>query len=340
MGAITKSAWKLRKSVAHPGAGNTITYEIDKGGFLEDLMIIARGSVNVTGGTTNGTATGDFNPQAMVNMFEVIAVSAGVYPDGTLKRVYPETVHTRYMFDTRDELPDYLGATIAGTGSTAVYTPYVLRFALPKNPEPNETSLWTGGYTGLQLIITCGHGTDMYNGNDRNWDFSGVTFDIYDRRNQGSPNSTEVAVLYEQDIIIPINGANTSWNLRDYLQQKYGYLDILALFQTTNHVLTDGILQQIVNIEDANQTPFFYTVNPPALKFRQFPEIGKTFAAAAGLYRIPLAEDFMLSNLIQSPAITLNVSNPGGANVDRIILSCRRVAMPAVDAKSGAVSFS
>jgi len=341
MAQITQSSWKLRKSVAHPGAGNTITYEIDKGGFLEDLLIVARGTVNVTGGTTNGTATADYNPQNLLRMLEVDSVSAGVYPDGTLKRVYPDSVYARHIFDEGVALNDNLGATIAATGSTAICCPWLLRFALPLLQEPNETSLFTQGYTGLQLILYCGSGTDLFSGNDRTWDFSQVVFDIYDRRNQGSPNATEVAVLYESDIVIPINGANQYWNLRDYLSQTQSYLDILAMFQTTSaHTLSDALLNQIRTIEDSNGVAFEQNIRPEALKFRQTSLVKHNSLSQVGMYHIDLAEDFQLSELIYCPAITIDVNNPGGANQDRIILSTRRILMPSVNSKTGAVSFS
>ncbi len=339
MGAVSKSSWKRRARIAHPGAGNTITYEIDKGGFLEDIMVVARGIVRVTGGTSNGVATADYNPQALVSKFEVIGNSAGVYPGGMLKSVLSSSVHARVAFDDKEYLGDLTGATLSGAiGNYTIKTPYQLRFALPNNPEPNETSLFTAGYVGLQLVIYCGQGTDLFPGCDRNFDFSGVTFDIYDRRNAGSPNKTEVAVLFETDQIIPIGGANDSWNLRDYLRKNEPYLDILVMAQTTNHALSDSVLLEVKTVEDEKSVPFMQGIDPDALKFRQFREVNAG-QSTTGLYRIPLAEDFMLSQLISNPAITVNVANPGGANNDRLILSSRRVLRPTV-AKDGSVSFA
>jgi hypothetical protein len=332
MAYLSKAQYVLRKSVQHPGAGNTITHEIDKGGFVEDILVVARGVVTVSAGSATGTATGLYNPEGIVQQFEVIAnpAAGSPYPGGTLKRVFPRSVKARQLFDSGMLLD--LGATaIDGTAKSTTITsvPYLLRFSLPRLWSQNETSLYTNAYAGLQLVITMNTGPALFTGNDRTWDFSQVTFDIYDRRTYASPNGQDVAVLYEQDQIVPINGANDTWNLRDYLLKNEPFLDCLIFAETTSAFnLSDAILNQVKLVEDQNSVPFFRMLKPAAIKFRQSQKVKYAAASQVGMYLLEMAEDGMLTQLISCPAITLDVSNPGGANQDRLILSQRRIRLP------------
>jgi hypothetical protein len=332
MAYLSKAQYVLRKSVQHPGAGNTITHEIDKGGFVEDILVVARGNVTLSAGSTGGTATGLYNPEGIVQQFEVIAnpAAGSPYPGGSLKRVFPRSVKARMLFDKGMLLGDLLGASIDGTAkTTAINCPFLLRFSLPGLFSQNETSLYTNAYAGLQLVITMNLGTAMFTGNDRTWDFSQVTFDIYDRRTYASPNGQDVAVLYEQDQIVPINGANDTWNLRDYLLKNEPFLDCLIFSETTSAFnLSDTIINQIKLVEDQNSVPFFRMLKPAAIKFKQAEKVKYSAASQVGMYLLELAEDGMLTQLISCPAITLDVSNPGGANQDRLILSQRRIRLP------------
>lgn len=334
MGNFAKNQFVLRRSWTHPGVGNTITHEIDKGGFVEDILVIARGNVVVSGGTTSGVATGDPNPEAIVQQFEVIANAAAnsPYPDGSLKRVYPRSVKARMLFDEGVLVSDMLGHVLTGdAGTVAVCVPYLLRFALPELKQQNETSLYTDQYAGLQLVITMNALTAMFKGCDRAVDFSGITFDIYDRRTYASPNGQPVAVLFEQDQIVPINGANDSMNLKEYLLKDQPYLDVLMMTEIDNHVLADTVLNQVKLVEDTNSVPFHRAIKPLAYRFMQSVNYVKDMGdAQTGLYLIECAEDGMLSQLVDSPAITVDVANPSGANKDRIILSGRRIVLPTV----------
>lgn len=330
MALLSKNAVINRRQYVHPGANNTITHEIDKGGFVHDIFVVARGNVVVSGGAADGVATGDYNPHNIVTQFELLANSKGLYPGGTLKRVSSRTVAARQIFDTGRFLGDNLGATINGAAGTyTIECVYHLRFAVPEFIKSAETALYTDQYNGLQLVISLGGRDTLFTGNNRNFDFSGVTFDIYDRRSSGSPFGDHVAVLYERDVIIPLNGANDSFNIGDYLDKPEPYYDILFISETTAaHTLTDALIKELKIVEDQSGTPFYRAIKPGILRYAQSQLIEPSGQAMTGLLKLNMAQDGMLKQLVASPRPVLDVANPGGPNLDRIIAATRCVVTP------------
>jgi hypothetical protein len=47
-----------------------------------------------------------------------------------------------------------------------------------------------------------------------------------------------------------------------------------------------------------------------------------------GLYLLPIAQDGLLMGAVKPVSLLLDVANPGGAGVDRLIVSSRRVILP------------
>jgi hypothetical protein len=214
-----------------------------------------------------------------------------------------------------------LGAAgVNGAAATYVFNqPFPLRFALPRNARPIETSLNTEAYDGLQLAVQLGGRDTQFVGNDRTFNWTGAFFDIVDRR---EAMSMDVAVLYETDHIVPINQANSALPINAELPKGQGYIDMLLIAETTNDALSDAIINR-VSLFDGTQ--MFSDLYEDAIKSGQTEFVTDTAEALTGVYYLPIAQDGLLLGVVRDVSATLDVSKPG---TDRIIVSTRRVVLP------------
>jgi hypothetical protein len=323
-----KHDFSIRERVAFGSENSPRYHEIRKGGMVLDVTPVLTGTLVVTGGTVNGTATGE-NPGNAVQRFDIDATPriGSPYPGGKIKSLTPRSVLCRRIFDKGFKQGDMslAGGTFNGAaGSYTFNQAFPLRFALPNNAvRPIETALNTDQYDGLQLQITTGGRNTLFSGNDRTFDWSGARFDIYDRRENGAPG--DVAVLYESDQFVPIAGANARLPIDGELPKNEGYLDILLIAETTGQALADTIIKK-VNISSG--TDQFSEMYSEYIKQLQREFVTDASENMTGLYLLPIAQDGLLMGAVKPVSLLLDVANPGGAGVDRLIVSSRRVILP------------
>jgi hypothetical protein len=326
---MRKHDFSIRERIPFRAENSPLFHQVPKGGLIQEITPVLSGTLVIAGGAASGVATGAENPGGLVQRFDLDAVTriGSPYPAGKLKSVTPRSVLRRRIFDKGFFQPDLSIGAAGLTGAAGSFTlsmPFPLRFSLPGNANRAiETALNADQYDSLQLQIVTGGKSALLTGNDRNWDYSGVRFDIYDRRENGAPGDT--AVLYESDQFVPIAGANPRLPLGAELPQSESFLDVLLITETTNAALADTILRKVNVSTGTEQFEELYS--------EMIKQHGREFVTDAaqvdtGLYLVPISQDGLLAGAVRPISLLLDVANPGGAGVDRITVNSRRVVLP------------
>lgn len=324
---MKKHDYSLRERLTFGGENSPRYHEMKKGGAVMETCVMQRGSLVISGGAANGTQTGEAGSVLQRVDVDAIARAGSPFPGGKLKSVTPRSILRRAIFDNGVFVGDL--STYTWNGAAGTYTfklPHWLRWALPRNKNYAETALISDQYDGLQMaLITSGKAT-MFSGTDRTYDYSGVTFDIYDRREAGAPSS--VGVLYENDVFVPIAGANARLPIDGQLSQNENHVDLLFITESTAaQTLVDTVINKITVSSGTDQ---FQELYPEMIKADQRDAYIRDAAQSdTGLYLINVAFDGLLTGVQRPISILADVSNPGGANLDRIIINSRRVLLPA-----------
>lgn len=314
-----------------------LIHEILLAGYIQFIDVLMGGSLVISAGTTSGTSLGE-NPGNFVNRLVVEGASKGQYPNGKLRSLLSRSLIRRRVFDYGWT---YLDTALTGAAGTfTLNQPYRLNFQYPRCRRPIETSLKTDAYTGLQLRIETNSGPGQFSGSDRTFDFSGVTLDVFDHRENMTGLMT---ATLEDDLPIIINAANKFFTFTD-LPAGADFLDLLVITETTNQQLSAAVLNRLaVDFgQESNydwfepelrevQREFFYTntvdVGGQVGDYTADPSQQK------GCYYIPLVKDGDLAGAIpvrsnKQAKIIADVANPGGAGNDRLIVSSRRILTP------------
>lgn len=287
------------------------------------------GSLVVSGGTANGASLGENEGNLATQQVKVEASAIdGAYPDGTLLNVSPRTLMRRRIFDNPDSarfIPDVSLGISGLSGAAGTFTlnlPLKKYWALPWLRRPFDTALDTGMFSTLLWTITNGSRDRQFSGNDRTFNYAGVYWDIYHKfQAYRGTGLGPIAVLYDDDKVKNIAGANSRLEINKELVSDGIYTDILLMTETTNQVLADTILNRW--FMSSNTDEFF---NPYALDLRAEMEdaIGDastTSTPRTGLYWGQIADDGCLTNGKDNLSMTLDQNNPG---TDRFIIARRQ----------------
>lgn len=344
---MTKHNYQRSESILY-SAFNTPRFHriiIEPGIILAKILVVVRGPVNISGGTTNGVSAGE-NPGGLIARFEVDAVAnSSNYPAGKLKNVIPRGVLRKRNYDKgfyRNDLNNYTGITgSAGTPSATLLTPFDLRFCIPGLGKPIETGLRLDNYSSIMLKITTGVQTTMLTGNDRVWDVSGVSLEVTEFREFAqTPDKTgklvdlqPPVVLYEEDIVVPITAAMNRMPFDQFLSAG-AYHDILWVAETTGQALSDAILSEIFMRTGAEQ---FFDQISDSIKAEQQEYLSDQpnltgLTSQVGLYYTPLNKDLGqeragLGGAVPNVGATATVAHPG---TDQVTVCTRRfIPVPA-----------
>lgn len=322
---MKKHDWQLRDT-AQFRANTPIPFAFSGGGFVHEVLIELTGNIVFSGGASSGAANGQYNPGNLIAKFDVdsIAKQNSPYPDGKLKSLYTRSVLARNTFDEGGQ--ENGTALVGGVGTEAVSQFYILRFALPDAAVPAETALNMDAYASVILTITTGQASDILTGNDRAVDYSGLTIRVYDRREAASPKYQDVAVLYESDVPVNIAAANTDLTVKNELSTSEAYFDVMLITESgAGRTLVDTVLKQVIVSTQNDQWAKWYAA---ALKRITRSFLFDKAASTTGLYMVNVAQDGLLAGSIKPLEFKLDVLNPGGANLDRVLFSSRRVVLP------------
>lgn len=321
--------------------GQSVFFTIPLGKALLYSKIILEGTITVTdpGAGNAGVAISPLeNPATLLRKFIVDCVKAdnSSYPDGTLKNINATSVWFRRQTDygqyknSNASVPGQVnGGVIPGAaGVYTVHAEFLLPFALNPNKREIDTALPLDQYKSVTFEVQCGDQSTMYTGNTMTWNFSGLNVRYEDQRED---MAGDFYVLFENDIFIPITGANPEMGI-DSLPVGYNYLDALMLCRSgANKALTRSIINKIKILRGGD---LWYQRKELSAHEDNYTVGGvKVGENTDGLYFIPygggdgLLNGAMPVGVAQDMAFLLDVNNPNAG--DAVVVSLRRVANPA-----------
>lgn len=334
MGLLTKHKHEVEERIQFSAENTPLFHTIQPGGHVFETTVCQRGSLVVTGGTANGTSKGE-NPAGSVQRFDVDAVVGSIYPAGKLKTLSARSVLLRQVLDEGYKKNDLLLGANGYNGAAGTYTfnqPYSLKWALPGNLRSAETSLKTDAYSSIGLQITTGGRDNQFTGNDRAFNWNGVYFDILHRRELMNQIT---AVLFESDVAIPLQGANSRQSIKNELPQDWPFLDFLLYTESTAaKTLVDTILNRVTMFE--GNTQFFdqYDEEIKVMQEKYFQRL----ESMDGLYYLPIAQDGLQLGARANVGIIADLADPA-AGTDVVTVVTRRVALPNVDKSGNLLGF-
>lgn len=288
---------------------------------------VLSGSLVISAGTTSGTSLGENPGNLALQTLRIDAARlSGSYPDGALVNLSPRTLARRRIFDHAERrfvgdpnnpLPGLTGAA----GTFTLNYPIVKYWAINWLQRPFDTALDTGMYSQLLATLTQGSRDRQFSGNDRTFSYTGVFWEITHRfqRYDGNGNGPQ-AVIYDDDRVVLISGANSRLELNKEFPVDGAYTDLLFQTETTNQTLADTILNR-ATLKSGTEVFYDQYAGPIKVQMEEYIGDGSTTTTPrTGLYFAQIADDGLLPNSKVNISATLDVSNPG---TDRLIVARR-----------------
>lgn len=303
------------------------------GAILCKTTPILKGSLVVSAGSANGTVRGSENPGGLLQSAKVEALAVDPsYPDGTLKNLTNVSILRRRIFDAGRFLADQSLGITGFNGAAATYTlnqPFPLYWEIPWLKRPYDGALDTTFYGEIKLTLLNGSRDLQFSGNDRTFNYAGVSWDIYHKFDRYDPGAGlgPTVVFYDDDHQINIQSASTRLEINKSLPSGGLYTDILWIARTTNNALADTIINRITM---DSGTENFYDRYSDSIKDEQedlIVDASTTSTPRTGLYNAHCILDGMLSGAKPNVSAVLDVSNPGTDN----IVAARRAFVPIPD---------
>ena len=315
-----------------------VIFDISGGGKILRGWVALIGNVNITAVVAGGVKIGAGGPVRLIDTIEIDANPLDPrYAGGKiLDKVHPESLlefaTTRRRFYVADQLGANLGGNAAVVANYLVATYIPVYFADPRRVRPIETALNGDAYESIQLRVNCAAVENCFNGANVTVDYSGLTVQWIDDR-ENVTGDTLTLFQENHDFIIP--AANK--RALDLAMPKDGkFLDWLLFgLNTTNETLADTILNQLV----INGDSLDFSKYAEDMRQQMFddewwsPDNGNPAnpaASATGRYFVDFT-DKKLGGVIDARYVGFyfDVSNPGGANQDTLRFFTRRILPPA-----------
>lgn len=325
---MARSNFGPRETKLFGAEGGRLFFDIplEVGAFLLATTFFLRGSLVISGGTTSGAFVGE-NPGAFVQSIQLDATSAGgKFRGGKMRNLTARSILRRRIFDRGYLQPDLsLGASgLSGAAGTfTLNQPYTIHHALPRLRNQFNTAFCCDGYTQATFTITTGTKALMNPTTDRTWSEAALQFDHVDDRVWPAAGY-KVAELYDDDRPFIINAAQSRTPFNNILPQDAPYLDALLIAQSTaSNTLVDTIVNRVTWFSGSAQV---YDAPNDYIKAYQERYITDFAASMTGLYYTPIDRDGLLGSAMYGMTGVLDLSNPGGAGADNLIVATRRTA--------------
>lgn len=300
-------------------------FALDIGGVMTDLLIRLGGSLVITGGTGNGTSIGE-NPAGLIQSIKLVAKSRGAVPGGELVDLTPRSIIRSSVFDDGRAIVD-----TALTGAAGTFTldqALLLHFAQPRAPRPFDFALDTDPYKSLVLEILNGSETTQFSGNDRTFNFDALTYEVSDYRETVTDRKPK-PILYQSDDELVIDAANARLKYDDF---PIGYR-MFALLLMAESGTAKTLVDTIINKVTLNYGEDFYEAFEEEIKHLQKKLITDAAQGDTGLYLAQFNKDQLAYGAVpnfeaRDFTAEFDVSNPGGAGADKVVLVNKRVLLP------------
>lgn len=314
--------------------GQTMTLNINPGDKILSGNVIIAGTATISGGTTNGSPICEGGPIGLIKQIRLVANKAAGsrYPGGTIVKCRPQTL-LRYAITERGGkfVGEQSGSTF-GNGAAGAYPFYLsipIYFADSLNRNYNQTALnmdqvdATGApvYSAVQLQVDfIAALSEIFSGSDRalainanlQWDDDrlALPFDTTPLVQEDHLDIIQAANTEHVDQSMPNDGNFTSWLI---LQQAGSPTFQLANTLVNKIILRGADINFWENLADMQQKMLNDGLWDPSQSFT-----GQIFL------------DFthgLLANSNRAAGLqhTIDVNNPSGAGLDRLLIYTRRV---------------
>lgn len=325
---MARTNYGPRESQLFGAEGGPLFFRIplEIGAFILTTTFFLRGSFVVSAGSTSGAFVGE-NPGAFLQSIQLDAVSnSPKFRGGKMRNLTARSILRRRIFDRGYLQPDLsLGASglSGGAGTFTLNQPYVIHHALPRLRKQFDTAFCCDAYTQAIYTLTKGTKALMNPTTDRTWNEAGLQFDHVDDRTWPAAGY-KVAELYDDDRPFIINAAQSRTPFNNNLPQDGAYLDALIIAQSTaSNTLVDTIVNNVTWFSGTAQV---YDAKADYIKAYQERYISDFAQSMTGMYYTPLDRDGLLGSGQLGMTGVLDLSNPGGAGLDNLIVATRRIA--------------
>lgn len=312
------------------------------GNLLKGFKVNITGSITLATQTVAGVANGDISGWGLVTrlLVETKSNRGDATPDGKIVECTPRTLIFRRIFEkvmSNFRQPDIrLGAAgiVPANGTITFNSTLDIPFALPRLVNPIETALKMDDYDLIRLTISTQSLAQLFVGNNAIVDYSNLRFEIQEIR-EVNPSYQPIRVPYLNDQFVYIGGANPRMIWDAFITQTGQFIDWLGISESTvSNTPVDTIINRVFvsSGSDAIEDPYFDQIKADQQDF-----VSDLAQSMAGLHYRPLAAGLeegrgLLTSTVPDLSIKADVANPGGANLDRVTLSTRRVAVRQVAA--------
>ncbi len=321
-----------RNRLSKPFIKNSkIPFTLPLGGKVRRGSVILSGPVVISGGSTNGTVVSEGGPAGLISRIIISATPAGGsrYPGGKIVDMDVRSL-LRYAASQRNgKVFSDQGGSSLGSGAAGTYQVYCaipVYFADSVQRASLLTALNTdaGNYASVQVEIDTADQSACFSGNDRAFDYSGLTVQWKDSR---IFVDGDTGVLFQESHEAFIAATNSRM-LDEAMPQDGSFLSWQILAQSgASETLADTLLNRVV-------------ISGPTIDFDNYAkDIRQTMLddewldpsqSAAGHYFIDFTDGAVQANTVPAGSIQtyFDVNNVSGANADQLLISTRRVFQP------------
>jgi hypothetical protein len=306
--------------------GSSVIFSLPPGGKVLQGRLIVTGTLNVTGGTTNGTAIGEGGPINLIKRITITATRAAGsrYPGSKLVDCHPGSL-LRYAINQHSgKFIGELSGSAIGNGAAGAYPIYLsipIYWADPTLRNQVQTSLnldpqdSAGNpiYSNVQVQVDTASSLALcFSGNDRTCDFSGLSIQWDDDRLVLTGDTTPIVQEDHEmsiDFAMPQDGAFTSMLILAELGASRALSDAL-LNRVTITAPTLNFDEYALDIRQKMYDDEWYDPSQPGI----------------GQYFIDFTNGAIQnSNPARAVAALFDVNNVSGANLDQLHFYTRRL---------------
>lgn len=314
--------------------GQTMTLNINPGDKILRGKVIVTGSATISGGTTNGTPICEGGPIGLIKQIRIVANKAAGsrYPGGPLVKCRPQTL-LRYAITERGGkfVGEQSGSTF-GSGAAGTYPFYLsipIYFADSLNRNYQQTALNADPvdsagkpiYTAIQLQVDfISLLSEIFSGSDRvlaitanlQWedDRLALPFDTTPLVQEDHLDIIQAANTEHVDQAMPNDGAFVSWLILEQPGSPTFQLASTLLNKLTLRGSTINFLENAADITQAMLDDGLWDPSQ-SIAGQKFIDFSHGLLAnsnpAAGLQHV------------------MDINNPSGAGLDRLLIYTRRV---------------
>jgi len=314
-----------------------LIFTLELGGKIMQGWLVLKGTIGVSGGTTNGTVMGEGAPARLIDRIKVIAtpLAGSRYPGGEIVDATPRALLRSAVFQHSGKLILEQSGSTLGNGAAGTYSIYLaipLYFAdstlrqvatAALNTDSDAQGTPGGTYGSVQVKVDAANLANCFTGNDRAVDYSGLTVEwIDDRANIVG----DTAVLYQedheylipasveraQDQAMPQDGTFQNWLILAEQSAQENLSN--ALFNRIRYASQQGDLEK--SWQDIYQSMLDNEFIDPA-------------QAQTGMFFIDWTDGLVQNMQLAGQANWyFSVNNVSGANLDKLRIFTRRLIAP------------